>query len=188
MAASRSCLVGDRGGGLPGFASTGKFVPWYLPRVAPLYSPHSCRLCLTSPISPPPPLLSRLPPLSPIPWCPHRSTWRFCLRFLPCRIPPRGTPPLLRRCLPRQCPSCSVACTSVLLLFSLPLSSSLPLPLRSPLTLLCPCSSTLLRLPHPCRPMGSCGRSPHPARPFPRPQPPILPVRTKMLEIGRVGL
>ena len=51
-----------------------------------------------------------------------------------------------------------------------------------------PRSSLPLRRFSPLPPFGPCSRSPRPTRPFPRPQPPISPVGTKMSTIRQAGL
>ena len=77
----------------------------------------------------------------------------------------------------------AVVFISAVILFSSPIAS-----------LIYPSLSLFLSsgMSHPPRqPLVSCSCSPRPARParpFPQPQPPVLPVRTKMSAIGRSGL
>ena len=161
-----------------------------LPRRCPV-SPLpllSVLCCPTPPLRslplPPPPH----PPLSPIPPTLRRSTRRFHLRSTLRPLPPRGTPPLLCRCLPDIGAFPGPVLGAPVPSSSSPPSSASPPPARRSSALLRDFYSPLLRLPHPRHPLGSCSRSPHPACPFPCPWPQILPIRTKMLEIGRAGV
>ena len=117
---------------------------------------------------------------------PRCSIRRFRLRSLLQYLPLRNTLPLILCFLPHHVVPVSLSPG----LSSPPSpSSSSPTPARRSSSLLCSCSYPLLwRSPPPRRPSGSCGRSPRPVRPFPRPRPPILPVRTNMLAMGRAGL
>ena len=154
-----------------------------LPRrflACPMATPPAC---LRSPPAPP---WSSCPPPSPRPnpLCSRQSTPRS-QRHCPLGRP-RDAPPCLRyfspvsrgpvACAP---PPPSSSPSRLFSALSMPCRSAFPMHLRSVLP-------TLFLPPPP--PAGLCDHSPRPLRSFPRPRPPISPVRTKMSAIGRAGL
>ena len=166
-------------------------IPMQLSRNAFLRIPHRRCPFLPSPLRPPPcllPLPLSLIPL--IPSCSYRSTPRSCCCSPPGLLPSRGALSCCRHCLPGP----SAASGPVLRAPDLPLSSSLQPSSSSEYPSCCaaalfrPRYSLLLQRLSPLPPLGTCGHLPLPARPFSRPRPPISPIGTKMLAIGRAGL
>ena len=137
----------------------------------------------------PPAAVASSPIADPFDSAPLQSALLSALSFYS-PLPTHGTSPLLRRCLPdRGAFPGPVLHAPVLPSSSSLRPSSLSLsPTHRASALFRSRSYLLFRCFSPCCPFGSCGRLPRPTRPFPRPQPPILPVRKKMSAIGQARL